>query len=64
MTLYLCEGYWKGNPTDTFEGRIISDGTWNGKSDYEDEQIFFYTNGSPVMGDQGDFVVTSTEVWD
>jgi hypothetical protein len=64
MTLYLCEGYWKGNPTDTFEWRIISDGTWNGKADYEDEQIFFYTNGSPVMGDQGDFVVTSTEVWD
>jgi hypothetical protein len=64
MTLYLCEGYWKGNPTDTFEGRIISDGTWNGKDDWDDEQIFFYTNGKPVIGDQGDFVVTSTEVWD
>lgn len=63
MTLYLCSGYWKGNPTDTFE-RIISDGTWNGKDDWDDEQIFFYTNGSPVMGDQGDFVVTSAEVWD
>jgi hypothetical protein len=62
-TLYLCEGYWKGDPTDTFE-RIISDGTWNRKNDRYDEGIFFYTNGSPVMGDQGDFVITSAEVWD
>ena len=40
---------------------VISSGGWDGKEDTKDEQIFFYTNGAPVIGEQDDFVITEAE---
>ena len=46
--------------------RLISgkNGTWDGIEDAKDEAIFFYTEGKPIIGDHGDFVVTSAAVYD
>jgi hypothetical protein len=59
MAEFICDGHW--NNGDTLEGVVISDGDWNGLYDSEDEGIFFYTNGSPVLGNHGDFVITHIE---
>ena len=67
MTLYVCSGYWKDEPTDSrfsrFEQMIVSDQEWDGLEDWKDEKIFHYTDGNPVIGDQGDFVITEAEVY-
>ena len=69
MTLYVCSGYWKGEPTDfakndpRFEQMIVSDQEWDGLEDWKDEKIFHYTDGLPVIGDQGEFVITEAEVY-
>ena len=62
-TIYVCDGYWHdGN--DPFCQMVISNGTWDGIEDAKDEAIFFYTEGKPIIGDHGDFVVTSAAVYD
>ena len=58
MALHDCEGYWKDNPQQTIYVTIC-DGDWDGVEDAADEGIFFYTNGDPVLGDHGEFVITS-----
>lgn len=54
---YLCNGYWKDNK-ENFYGMMVSDQEWDGLEDAKDEKIFFYTDGLPVMGDHGEFVIT------
>jgi hypothetical protein len=54
---YLCNGYWKDN-NENFYGMMVSDQEWDGLEDAKDEKIFFYTDGLPVMGDHGEFVIT------
>ena len=56
MSLYYCTGEWKSG--EQFDCVIVSSGSWNGKCDTDDEQIFFYTDGLPVLGDHGDFTIT------
>lgn len=65
MTLYVCSGYWKDEPSERsrFEQMIVSDQEWDGLEDWKDEKIFHYTDGNPVIGDQGDFVITEAEVY-
>lgn len=58
--MHICSGYWKDNQ-QTIEGALISQSTWDGNENAADEQIFFYTDGAPVIGDHGDFVITATE---
>ena len=60
MTLFICDGRWHDN-NETFQGVIVSDGDWDGIEDAKDEQIFFYTDGEPVMGDHGEFVIEHAE---
>jgi hypothetical protein len=62
MTLFICDGYWRDN-NQTFQGMVVSDGYWDGIEDAKDEQIFFYTDGEPVMGDHGEFVIDHAEEW-
>jgi hypothetical protein len=62
MTLFICDGRWHDN-NETFQGVIVSDGDWDGIEDAKDEQIFFYTDGDPVMGDHGEFVIEHAEEW-
>lgn len=60
MTLFICDGRWHDN-NETFQGMVVSDGDWDGIEDAKDEQIFFYTDGEPVMGDHGEFVIDHAE---
>jgi hypothetical protein len=60
MTLFICDGRWHDN-NETFQGMVVSDGDWDGIEDAKDEQIFFYTDGEPVMGDHGEFVIEHAE---
>jgi hypothetical protein len=58
-----CEGYWEDEPDNVYSVNIAL-GEWDGKDDYEDEQIFFYMDGEPlvvgaVVADS--FVITSVE---
>lgn len=62
MTLFICDGRWHDN-NETFQGMVVSDGYWDGIEDAKDEQIFFYTDGEPVMGDHGEFVIDHAEEW-
>jgi hypothetical protein len=40
---------------------IVSDGEWDGLEDAKDERIFYYTDGDPVMGNHGEFVIDKAE---
>lgn len=62
MTLFICDGRWHDN-NQTFQGMVVSDGDWDGIEDAKDEQIFFYTDGEPVIGDHGEFVIEHAEEW-
>ena len=64
MAIYICDGYWKPNlefasSKEPFFAVAVNDGTWNGVEDGDDEGIFFYTDGLAVVGDHGEFVITS-----
>jgi hypothetical protein len=60
VTLYICDGFWNDDGK-FFHGMVVSDGEWDGIEDAKDEQIFFYTDGEPVMGDHGEFVIEHAE---
>lgn len=62
MTLFICDGRWHDDGK-FFHGVIVSDGDWDGIEDAKDEQIFFYTDGEPVIGDHGEFVIEHAEEW-
>ena len=58
---YECNGFWK-DTKEPFFGMVVSDGEWDGIEDAKDERIFFYSDGLPIIGDHGDFVITKGEV--
>jgi len=58
--LYVCDGYWY-DTKEPFFGMVVSTGTWDGLEDAKDERIFYYTDGAPIGGDHGEFVITSAE---
>ena len=60
MGTYLCNGYWNDSK-ERFENMIVSDETWDGLEDAKDEEIFFYTDGFPLLGDHGDFTITEID---
>ena len=60
MSLFICDGYWI-NTKENFKGVTVSSGEWDGAEDDNDEQIFYYTDGEPVVGDHGEFVITKAE---
>jgi len=60
MKLYVCDGNWHDDGK-FFHGMVVSDGTWDGIEDAKDERIFYYTDGNPVVGDHGEFVITYAE---
>lgn len=57
MKIILADGYWKDDQHQFFNKRV-SLGDWDGLEDEKDENIFFYLNGEPPIGDHGDFVIT------
>jgi hypothetical protein len=57
---YVCNGYWK-DTKENFNGMVISDQEWDGLEDAKDERIFYYTDGFPVKGDHGEFVIQEIE---
>lgn len=59
--LWVCNGYWKESTHNPFEGMVVCDAEWDENEDWEDDRIFFYTDGNAVIGDHGDFVLTSAE---
>jgi hypothetical protein len=44
----VCEGYWEDEPDNIYSVNIAM-GDWDGKEDYEDESIFFYMDGEPLV---------------
>ena len=60
MKLFVCDGYWI-DTKENFNGMVVSDSEWNGVEDAKDEQIFYYTDGEPVVGDHGEFVINHAE---
>lgn len=56
---YVCDGYWE-DTVEAFKGFIIDDGSWEG--DEGDDDVFFYTDGEPVIGQHLGFVITSARV--
>lgn len=60
MKLFICDGYWFDNGS-VFSGMVVADGSWNGLEDAIDERIFYYTDGFPVVGDHGEFIITKAE---
>ena len=50
-------GYWKDDKSPIID-RIVTPDVWDGYEDEEDEDIFYYLEGSPILGDHGDFVLT------
>jgi hypothetical protein len=58
-----CEGYWEDEPTNIYPVTIAL-GDWDEVEDHEDESIFFYMDGEPlvvgaIVADS--FVITSIE---
>lgn len=60
MKLFNCDGYWQ-DCKQQFKNMIVCDGEWDGIENATDEKIFFYTDGLPVVGDHGEFVVLTAE---
>ncbi len=58
--LFYCTIQWNDTKEIVY-GVCISTGEWNGKEDYRDERIFYYTDGQPIIGDHGDFTVLEAE---
>jgi hypothetical protein len=60
MALFICQGYWKDSEQPILNV-TISDGSWDEVEGAEDDRIFFYTDGSPVVADHGEFVIVKAE---
>lgn len=60
-TKYVCDGFWQdGTP---FEGMVVAFEAWDGIEDAEDETIAYYLDGGPILGDHGDFTITTAKLW-
>jgi hypothetical protein len=58
-----CEGYWEDEPSNIYSVNIAL-GEWDAVEDHEDESIFFYMDGNPlvvgaIVADS--FVITNIE---
>jgi hypothetical protein len=58
-----CEGYWEDEPNNIYPVTVAL-GEWDEVEDYEDENIFFYMDGEPlvvgaIVADS--FVITNIE---
>jgi hypothetical protein len=58
-----CEGYWEDEPNNIYSVNIAL-GDWDEVEDHEDESIFFYMDGEPlvvgaIVADS--FVITNIE---
>jgi hypothetical protein len=56
-----ASGFWTDNG-EPFEDMRVALGSWDGIEDAEDEDIFFYLDGAPALGDHGDFYIEKVEV--
>jgi hypothetical protein len=59
----LCEGYWEDEPDNIYSVNIALE-DWDEVEDHEDESIFFYMDGEPlvvgaIVADS--FVITNIE---
>jgi hypothetical protein len=43
-----CEGYWEDEPNNIYSVNIAL-GDWDEVEDHEDESIFFYMDGNPLV---------------
>ena len=65
MTIYICDGYWKSNPElgtteiEPFTNMRVSDDVWDGVESVGDTRIFYYTEHEAIVGDHGEFVLTT-----
>lgn len=50
-------GFWN-DTKEPFYSMYVSAGSWDGLEDHDDEAIFFYCDGAPILGDHGDFTIT------
>jgi hypothetical protein len=57
MKTYICDGYWN-DTKESFFGMIVADYEWNLIEDAQDEKIFYYTDGLPVIGNHGEFTIS------
>jgi hypothetical protein len=60
MKLYNCDGYWK-DTKEPFTNVTVCDVEWDGFEDAKDQDIFYYSEGEPIVGDYFEFVITSVE---
>lgn len=55
-TKHYVNGFWHDDGTK-FEGMCVANEVWDGIEDAEDEQVFYYLDGKPILGDHGDFTI-------
>lgn len=55
-----AHGFWNDTRIP-FDYMVITEDTWDGVEDEEDEEIFYYLDGSKALGNHGDFTITKTE---
>ena len=53
-----ANGFWN-DTKQKFSGKPVCLGSWDGNED--DDNIFFYCDGEPVIGNHGDFTITDIE---
>jgi hypothetical protein len=58
-TMY-AHGYWN-DTKESLNYMVITNDSWDGIEDAEDEGIFYYLDGVPEIGDHGDFTITEVE---
>jgi hypothetical protein len=59
-TTYCVDGYWNDGG-EKFEGMCVAIEEWDGIEDAEDEEIFYYLDGEPILGDHGDFTIVEVQ---
>jgi hypothetical protein len=54
MKTYSVNGFWHDDGA-RFDGYIVAAGVWDGVTN--DDDIFYYLEGAPVLGDHGEFTI-------
>jgi hypothetical protein len=55
-----AHGYWNDTRVP-FDYMVVCPDSWDEVEDAEDEEIFYYLDGSRALGNHGDFTITKTE---
>ena len=50
-------GFWNDNGKPFFNMSVTEE-VWDGVEDQDDQDIFYYMEGTPILGDHGDFTIT------